>query len=197
MRVFFAVELSEPLREQVGRVQSLLRPAGANVRWVRPGGAHFTLKFLGDVGPGDLPALDRAATPAADGSSHLEVRVSGLGSFPEDDRRPPRVVWAGVDGELEPLRALHADLEGRLEAEGFAREGRRYRPHVTLGRVRGRRGIGELRRLLQENRDLELGTMRVEEIVLLRSHTRPDGAHYERLQGYPLNGSPDAEPRTG
>lgn len=186
MRLFFAVELSESLREQVGRVQSLLRPAGANVRWVEPQGSHFTLRFLGEVGPGDLAALDRAAGPAAAAAAPMNVRVASLGSFPEEEYRPPRVVWAGVDGEIEPLRELHAELEERLEAEGFPPEGRRYRPHVTLGRVKGRRGVPELRALLQEHGDTELGTMRVQEIVLMRSHTRPDGAHYERLQTYPL-----------
>lgn len=186
MRLFLAVELSESLRQQVERVQSLLRPAAANVRWVDPAGAHFTVKFLGDVGRGDLPAVAQATAPAAAAVEPTSVRVAGLGTFPDNDGRPPRVLWAGIHGQLDPVLALHADLDERLAPRGFAREDRPYRPHVTLGRVKGRRNVAALRQLVATHRDAELGSMRVHELVLLRSHPRADGAHYERLQTFPL-----------
>jgi 2'-5' RNA ligase len=58
----------------------------------------------------------------------------GLGTF--GPPAAPRVVWAGVGGDLPALVALQERLAGALEARGFPREARPFAPHLTLARLK-------------------------------------------------------------
>src|SRR5262249_61451644 len=87
--------------------------------------------------------------------------AGGLGAFPA--ARIARVIWAGVvDGAS--LAALASDVEAALSTLGFSPEARAFRPHVTLGRVRSRRGLGPLARALADVTGTPFGEW-----------TRPDG----------------------
>lgn len=187
MRLFFAIELSGPLRAEVRRLQSLLRTAGADVRWVRPESAHFTLQFLGEVGNDEIQPIDGAARSAAARSGPARVQIAALGTFPSSHN--PRVVWIGVRGRLEPLALLQQQLGEGLAELGFEPDRRAFRPHVTLGRVRGGRGLWRLRDLLEQHRDTRLGSLNVRRFVLLQSRLSPSGARYEPVASYPLEHS--------
>ena len=62
LRTFIAIELEEPLRIAIARVQGKFKrqaPPGS-VKWVAPEGIHLTLKFLGDTPPGRLGEIEAA-----------------------------------------------------------------------------------------------------------------------------------------
>ena len=138
-RLFVAVELpagaKEGLAAAVGQLRGLM-PAG--VRWVNPAGIHLTLKFLGEVDGGLAPPLLAALQREMAGvdKTPFPLRLDGLGVFP--NRREPRVIWAGVGGDLETLGAVQRRVETAAVSLGLARERREFRPHLTLGRVRDR-----------------------------------------------------------
>src|SRR5207237_8784321 len=56
-----------------------------------------------------------------------------------------RSLCVGVGEGVQPLCALHDELEGPLQELGYRREERRYTPHITLGRVKSDRPTAELR----------------------------------------------------
>ena len=133
MRLFVAVPLPPPALEEAG---ALLRPLAAldwPVRWVREDGLHITLKFFGEVTSDRLDAIEEMLQFATAGMGPLQLALAGGGAFPS--ARHPRVlrleVTAGADLEL-----LQDRLERGAEQIGFAPEGRPFRPHITLGRVR-------------------------------------------------------------
>ena len=66
-------------------------------------------------------------------ASPFELRLAGLGSF--GGRRGTRVVWAGIEGDLDALRALQSRVDQGVAGLGFARELRPFSPHLTLARV--------------------------------------------------------------
>jgi len=142
VRGFWALELSQPARDELVRVQDELRQRlpGRALRWTSVDKLHVTLKFLGEVADpqGVARAVQVLPPPGA-----LSLELGALGSF---GGRSPRVLWSGLAGpDREALAGLHADLEAALEPLGFARDGRPYRPHVTLaraGRGRGPRAAG-------------------------------------------------------
>ena len=150
----------------------------------RSGGAHLTLKFLGDVGDDSLPAWwpRRIARPLCMGAGDFDPR---RGAFP--NFRRARVVWIGVEQERR-LELLHHDLEIECESAGFEVEGRPFRPHVTLARVRSplprahaivrpRGAVGAPR-----------ATVPVERITLFESTLAPSGARYRRVHSATLGG---------
>jgi 2'-5' RNA ligase len=184
MRLFLGIELPEPLVGEIGRVQSLLRASRADVRWVEPGNAHLTLKFLGEVGERRVAAIDAALRePVAAATCH-DLDAVGIGAFPNEAR--PRVLWAGVEGAIRELAALQQRVEAALETLGFDREGRHFSPHVTIGRVRRPVHLENLSAAIRELRHEPLGVITVAEVVLFESTLTPKGARYQPRSRYRL-----------
>ena len=177
IRTFIAVHVraTRPLRQVIDRFRGL----GRALKPVNDEALHVTLKFLGDTDPALVPRIHEEVVAATAGQGAFEMWVAGVGCFPNTDR--PRVVWAGLQG-AEALVTIAAELERRLEPLGFAPEGRPFRPHLTLARVRdGARPPRELADLLAEHAEAEFGTARVESVVLYQSELRPQGPVYTAL----------------
>src|SRR5437867_392019 len=99
LRLFIAIELPEAWTAALTRAQDTLRGRGLDgLRWTRPEGIHLTLKFLGNVDERRVPELGASLEQAVAGLRPFTLRLSGLGSFGPPAR--PRVVWAGVTGDL-------------------------------------------------------------------------------------------------
>jgi 2'-5' RNA ligase len=133
MRLFIAVPLPPAAEREASRALERLRAVGWPVRWVRDGGLHITLKFFGEVTPDRADAIAEMLEFAAINMAPLGMALAGGGALPAWER--PRVlhleVRAGPDLEL-----LQDRLERGGERLGFPPEGRPFRPHITLGRVR-------------------------------------------------------------
>lgn len=189
LRLFVALEPSEPVRRRLAAVQGALRRGagpGDEIRWVEPDRIHLTLHFLGAVPEERLPAVRAAVAAAAARSRPLRLEVGGAGAFPS--ARRPRVVWSGVGGDLEPLEELAADLGRALGALGYPPEDRPFRPHLTHGRLREGRASPGLAGALAGVATEPPATWRVAELVLFRSHLSPRGAAYEALDRFRLGG---------
>ena len=59
--------------------------------------------------------------------------LDGVGAFPNVSR--PRVVWVGLEGDIDPLRNIAARIAERLKPLGYKPD-KPFNPHITLGRVR-------------------------------------------------------------
>jgi len=193
LRLFVALDLpagaKAALAATVGQLQSVI-PAG--VRWVNPAGIHLTLKFLGDTDSGLVTPLRAALREmaAAGDSKPFPLHLDGLGVFP--NRREPRVIYAGVGGDLDSLAQTQRQVEQAIVRLGFPQEKRPFRPHLTLGRVRdgaapaARRQIGDTIARQAAALSPEYAWM-AGEIHLIRSHLTPSGAVYITLGQAPLD----------
>jgi 2'-5' RNA ligase len=185
-RVFVAIDPSPPVRARLVELRRDLAATGADVRWVRDEGLHCTLKFLGEMEMERLAAVVESLHAALGGARSFALRARGVGVLPA--ARFPRVVWVGLTDDDRPgaLVALAASLENGLEPLGFRREARTLRPHVTLGRVRGRGGADKLAQRMKAREAEDFGVTRVEEVVVYRSQPRPGGSIYTPLGRIPL-----------
>jgi 2'-5' RNA ligase len=182
-----AVLLDAPVRAALGAEIDRLRPLGRGVAWVAPENLHLTLKFLGEVEEGRTAELTGSLTGAVAGLAPFEAVIEGLGGFPTPTR--PRVLWAGVTASGEALGRLAARVEAALAALGFAREGRPFSAHVTLGRVRLPRRNPALSAALAAGAARSFGTSPVGRVSLMRSELSPRGARYTELAALPLGGA--------
>jgi 2'-5' RNA ligase len=183
MRAFIAVELPDVVVNDLRRAMSLIRDAGVhNLRTVRPEGIHLTVKFLGDIAISQVEPLSVAMNNATRDIKPFELHLGGTGAFPNNQH--PRVIWAGVDGEMESLRSLQQSIEKAVEGLGVEGERREYNPHLTLGRIRGGASQEEGQKVAQTlsitNLDESL-RIPVNSISLMRSTLTPNGAVYDRL----------------
>jgi RNA 2',3'-cyclic 3'-phosphodiesterase len=185
IRSFLAFSLPDAFRNVIEDVLPDLRDASRDVKWVRPGSVHLTVVFLGSLPEGSLAGVKQAAAGACTGVAPFRLAVKGTGFFPNPRR--PRVVWLGLEGEIERMGSLRDALQDALEPFGIQRETRPFRPHLTLGRFRKQ---GRMNRSLEEamarHQDVSSPECTLSELVLFRSDLRPTGAVYTALERFPL-----------
>lgn len=210
LRAFFAIPLDGPARAAAGALVRVLRSrdGGARTRWVPEENLHVTLRFLGDVAASALPALLREVGAQTAEMQPFELRLGRLHPFPS--ARRPRVIALDLLPP-EPVHALAAAVERGVVAAGAAPEERRFRAHLTLGRVRPREPAPDLTdpggMLLTPTRvtgpdtggaeDVRVGegtAFHVTETVLFRSELRPRGSRYTPLGRVPLGAARQTSP---
>lgn len=179
VRAFIGIFPPPGIQRALHRAALTLSVEGS-VRYVPPENIHLTIKFLGDVTPEKLSEAGKTLAAMSERHEPFEVELSGFGAFPS--ARRGRVLWAAVGGESDRLGAIAAAVEDTLEPLGFVREPHTYRPHLTLGRARGRPFI------LDETTASKNLTFSAERLMLVRSILRSDGASYEPVGTYPLAG---------
>ncbi len=177
MRTFVALVPSDSEQTRLADAAASLRDADFPIRWVRPENVHLTLKFLGEVAEERVRDVCAAIDGAADGVAPFEMAIARFGAFPS--LRRPQVVWVGVELE-STLQALQESIEEALAALGFPREGRAFRPHLTLGRARKHVSPNEFRGLDDLVKRLEYrDAFQVRSVDVVRSRLRPTGAIYD------------------
>ncbi len=186
-RVFCAVELPAEVR---ARLRDHVRQLRANVpdvaaSWTRVENIHLTLKFFGDVEQKRLPNISVAASHAAEQFSPFMIDVGGTGVFPKPSRA--QVLWIGVDDPSGQLSGLQKQLENQFAAVGFEKEGRAFKPHLTIARIRRPEGA---RQLAEAHMQIEFQPQQIgiNEIVVFRSELSPQGSKYTALSRHQLSG---------
>ena len=185
-RAFIAIDLPESVKSFLSEAQEALKSYGFRVKWVRPQNIHLTLKFLGDTATADINKIAEAMMLAARGCPAMSLAARGIGFFPHVRR--PRVIWAGLDGQLEILANLQQTLDAQLVDVGFARDSRAFKSHLTLGRVRGKIAPDRIKTAMDKLKDFESESFEIDEIILFKSELRPTGAVYTRVQTIAFQG---------
>lgn len=183
LRTFIALPLPDEWIGQLGgTIEDLSRALPSGVRWVSPAGIHLTLKFLGPTDSRIVPRiLDVIADNFANAGSP-SLSLSTLGTFPAG--RNPRVIWAGVSGDAESLEDLHRRAERAVGGLGWSIDGRPFRPHLTLGRVRDRVNARQRQAIsdaVARTRLPAIRSWRPDTVRLYRSVLTPRGAQYSSL----------------
>jgi 2'-5' RNA ligase len=186
IRAFVALPAPEPLREALGAAQAGLLERAAHARQrpraTRPNQLHLTLKFLGDVAPGQVAYLESAVASAAS-TAAVDTRLIGLAGFPAPHRA--RVLVAELDDPGGGLTALASEVERAAVSVGVPNETRAFRPHITIARLRQ-----------PANASYWLGAplpecpaYQFDRIVLYRSILKPSGPEYVVLAQAELGGA--------
>jgi RNA 2',3'-cyclic 3'-phosphodiesterase len=174
MRLFAAIPVSGEAQAALGGALEQLRATDMPVKWTRPDALHLTIKFLGDVMPDQLASLCHVLEDAGRGTPILTMSLTEVGGFPAAGRA--KVLWAGL--EAEPALELLVDrVERGCVPLGFPVEGRAFRPHVTLGRLRPDRRLTAAEACKFEAIRVE-GAFSAAELVLFESIPGSGGPRY-------------------
>ena len=178
MRLFLALELPGGERRRLAEypLRQEWFPSKEGVKRVRPENLHVTLKFLGDVADEKVDKV-RGALVKVTVPDPIQLRTAGVTFFPP--RGPIRVFVALLEGDIDRLIGLHSRIVTALGPLGFAREERRFTPHVTLARAARERGINHAARQLVTKHPPSPGEpFLVQSFVLFQSHLKPGGPEY-------------------
>ncbi len=180
MRLFYCVELPEDVRATLARGTRGLRARIRGGTWVAEENLHITLRFLGEVGEGLLPALRDLSSAVASETAPFVLPLERLGAFPHPGRT--RVLWAGPTADDAPFAILAQRIEEDVQTLGFPPERKAAHPHVTLARLRIPQDLASV----VEGTTLPILRARVDELTLMESELRPHGPLYTPVARWPL-----------
>jgi len=176
MRLFVGLGLPTKVRDRL----SILSGGVEGARWISKENLHLTLHFLGDVDRETAEEVDlnlsRVEAPA------FPLSIGEVGYFGKT--KGPRALWAGISGG-EELLLLRGRVGAALERAGIKTDSRKYKPHITLARLKHVKSEA-LVGFLENNISLTLDPFLVERFTLFRSHLGNGGSYYEALAEYEL-----------
>ena len=180
IRAFIACDIPEGLLKKTSDIQDKLKGLDAEVGWTKVSSIHLTIRFLGEIEDGLVDKVDTVIKEASKGQPPFDISITGSGVFP--NLKNPRVIWLGIDDGAKGLTNLQRALEDGLKALGFEPEEREFRPHLTLGRVKGAKGKERLSSAVSGLKDIEIGSFTVDRVILYKSELKPTGAVYTKLK---------------
>jgi 2'-5' RNA ligase len=145
-----------------------VRREAAAYRWTPAEQLHVTLAFLSDVPDRKLDDLVERLGRAASRRHAFAATVAGGGAFPNAGRA--RVLWAGLDLDDDGRTELSRMATGARAASsraGVPVDGQRFRPHVTVARLKHPAEVSAWVRLLDGYRG---PTWTVDRTTLLASY---------------------------
>ena len=184
LRLFIAADLPASAQREIVAALDAVHAAGSaglpGWRLVAPAAIHLTLRFLGDTAAERIAAATAALERCAAMSAPLNLSLGPGGTF---GGRRARVLWIGLEGELERLERLGELLNEQLAVEGWDPPDRPLRPHITLGRARrsATREQAEAGRRVAAQVEASDRTFAVSSIRLIHSTLTPGGAQYSTL----------------
>lgn len=185
VRLFLAINIDPAVRHAIADATAHLRAAAPSLRWTDESRLHLTLKFLGHHDEAVVAPLSATLDTLARQHRPFAMHLADVGAFP--NFRRARVVWMGVHRDPR-LELLHHDVELACERHGFELEGRAFRPHVTLARVKDSRdSADELRALWRESKTIAFeDETDVRSIDIMKSTPGAGGSRYDVLHAAPL-----------
>lgn len=175
-RLFTALQLPSSVATQV----SLLQGGLPGARWLDRENFHITLRFIGDV---ETPvardlvyALERVKT------APFTLQLENLDVF---GGSKPHSLFTGVKSSPK-LMELQAEQERICQhVIGLEPETRKYKPHVTLARVRAAR-TKDIASYLSMRGGFQSVPFKVDRFVLLSSRDSVGGGPYVTEESYQL-----------
>ena len=120
MRLFIAIQLSDPMKKALVNMMHELKKQGVEGNYVPAQNLHMTLAFIGEY---DDPARIKEVISSVP-VPEFRMSLSDMGNF-------GNILWAGVKGN-QKLKAYVKDLRSALDAEGIPFDRDKFVPHITL-----------------------------------------------------------------
>ena len=126
MRLFIAINFNEETLAQLVFMRDELRSRSKRGNFTLNDNLHLTLVFIGECSPKKLDKIKAILDTVT--FEPFTATIERLGTFSRGT-----LWWAGLR-EDKPLMDLQYEIEYKLALCGFEMDGRKYHPHITLGR---------------------------------------------------------------
>ncbi len=179
MRLFIAIELSQEIRNTLAQIESHLKYAAADVKWVEKDNIHLTLKFLGEVSEEKAEKVKAVLDEIGRDFKPFEISIKDIGAFPKIDY--PRVIWVGLEKGSKESIELAGRIDDALSKIGFQKETRPFAAHLTIGRVRSSKNKEALKEKMLSYHLPSTAYHPISSVVLFQSKLTPKGPIYTKL----------------
>ncbi|MDA3885832.1 MAG: RNA 2',3'-cyclic phosphodiesterase [Candidatus Delongbacteria bacterium] len=185
-RLFIAVKVNiEPaLEKYISSLKELFE--GSKIKWIPMGNMHLTLKFLGKTSVDIITKLTIELSEIAENNDPFDMRIQGSGVFKDFFR--PTILWVGVR-DHNPFEKLKNDIENSMAKLGFRIDYDRFKPHMTIGRIKELNKRDEFEKFVRSYEHLLFQMVKVEEIILYESILNSEGPTYVELEKFKIGKS--------
>lgn len=179
-RLFISLDIPAEIKNKIHDV--IKEIAGPNhLKWEGLQKYHFTLKFLGDVENDRIELIANSIVKAAGESRSFKVDFTRFGIFYR--RKEPKILWLGVEVKNE-MAELQNMIEEEMNSLGFEKEKRKFKPHLTLLRIKSKKEIEKV--LNFQNYEVDNLNYIANQISLMKSELLPSGSVYKTIQSFKL-----------
>lgn len=173
-RCFIGVDVPQDIADTLAEAQERLHGSYAmRASFSDPQQLHVTLAFLGDLNEEQIEEI--AAELEGVERESFPTEVLGV------EMHKQRVIWAALSPE--GWQELHDAVAEVLPT--YAPKGPRFRPHVTLARLKDVRDASAVRSLVRSLAVPDVA-FKVSRFYLYSSRLTGDGPVYAQIQGYDL-----------
>ncbi len=178
MRLFIALPLPSNIESKLSEIIDDLKSHEGKVKWVKPNNIHITVRFLGETDQGQVPVIKNIMDNVSSKYNSYNLTIDRLGGFPNLNK--PRVIWAGLtdDDQISIMARMVKEVEYDIRKLGFDPEEKRFKPHLTLGRIKALKDLDELLDYLRSYK-LEPTQFILNRLCLFKSTLTPQGPIYE------------------
>ncbi|MCD4759367.1 RNA 2',3'-cyclic phosphodiesterase [archaeon] len=175
MRLFIAVELPKEVKEELYRIQKLIKPSLAKIKWVPKKNLHLTLKFIGETEVSVEEISERLSKIKFDS---MKVGLDNFGVFSKGNET--KVLWVDIKPGGEVI-----ELQQKVDSELFSlfKKDQKFKLHLTLGRVKFVKKKEEFLKVLKEI-EVKHIEFEINEFKLMESKLSKDGSKYIVLKEY-------------
>ena len=181
-RVFAALHIPDDVLDQVIELRSNIYPDDNLVRWEKKSKLHITLKFFGEVAVEKIDEILFVLDDTIKNYSALNLTYNKFGIFKHKGKT--KIVWAGIK-DNNALSDLVNEMHQKMSAIGFKNEKRKFHPHLTLLRLRGKEKMELINEF--EDYDFENISFIANKISLFESKLLTSGSVYKAIKSFELN----------
>ncbi len=187
IRTFIAIELkNQDTIERIVSFTSRLIQNQPKLKLVKPENLHMTLKFLGNIpeplAPKIFTILKEEINQKMFQDKEFKFLLTGVGQFNRFS-----VLWIKLVGDIQFLQNVKNNIEELLSSKLKIERDKRaqFKPHLTIGRLKkpniNYKTFDILKKLINENKNLEFGSFNINEVKLKKSILTQKGPIYSDL----------------
>jgi 2'-5' RNA ligase len=178
-RLFVALDIPESALNELIELRDKLYGTPNKVRWESKEKLHITLKFLGDVGENVSELILRRFEDIE--FPKISSSFSKFGFFKKNGLL--KILFAGIDDNMK-IEEFHKIINDECALLGFNKEDRKFKPHLTLLRIKENEDLNRLvvfNKKIIDNINFEINSFSV-----IKSELKPGGSEYSILKEFKL-----------
>lgn len=183
IRTFIALEFPESELNKIIEIRNINFLDYQKLQWEPINKLHLTLRFLGNTQEEIIPLIISKLEQLLKQYKSLNLSFQKFGVFIKDSK--PKIFWVGLNDNKE-LTGLVKDIDNLITEFGFEREKRKFKPHITLLRIRDR-DKNYLNDILNLTKiELPIINFEAKKITFFKSTLSKSGSVYDTIKSFYL-----------
>jgi 2'-5' RNA ligase len=141
IRTFISLEIPRAIIDEIISIRNNLVPAYERIKWESIEKLHVTLKFLGETEQENIEKIFTSIKQLSTKYQKFDLQLDHFGFFKSNGVK--RILWAGLKENFE-LENFVKEIDILCSEFGFEMEKRKFKPHITMLRIKNESIIKEV-----------------------------------------------------